>query len=107
MIGGMTLTDLPISKEDFAHLFLYLQSVDISKICDGRTLKLTRKFLSKHMNKDEDTITEVCKYCNNHGGFCDCEVVYNVIYDVFSTNEEYGFYARKVLTEMRKEVINK
>ena len=63
---------MPISKNDLKALFDYLDRPDPPP-CD-HTLKDTIWFLDKH-NLDKNTIIP---WLNEYGGYCDCEVIYNV-----------------------------
>ena len=63
---------MPISKDDLKDLFDYLDRPNPPP-CD-HTLQDTIKFLQKR-NLDVDKIVP---WLNEYGGFCDCEVIYNV-----------------------------
>jgi hypothetical protein len=64
---------LPVNQEVFKQLFDYLDAELQLHACD-HTDTLTRYFLDKTCaNADE-----VIEWLNEHGGFCDCEIVWNV-----------------------------
>lgn len=65
---------LPISSEIFLNLFDFLDEKLSKSDCED-TLKLTTEFLI--INKIEN-IVETKNWLNNNGGFCDCEVLYNI-----------------------------
>jgi len=82
-----------MNKELFADLVVNLNQLPIFDYCNG-TLKYTKIFL-KSRNLSEQDINDFCKYCENHGGYCDCEILYNTIEDVFSSQEEFELYEEK------------
>jgi hypothetical protein len=63
---------LPLSCEKFQQLLDFLDA----KLddCDD-TLKLTKEFLS---HEKVSNVDEVIKWLEEHGGYCDCEVLANV-----------------------------
>ncbi|MBD3903520.1 DUF2695 domain-containing protein [Chryseobacterium sp. Ch-15] len=65
---------LPISREDFQNLFDYLDENLEENNCDN-SLKLTKQFLETNQIQN---IEEVENWLKENGGFCDCEVLYNV-----------------------------
>lgn len=65
---------LPISKELFQTLFDFLDEELEKNGCDDR-LKFTKQFLE--INKIQN-VDEVENWLKENGGFCDCEVLYNV-----------------------------
>lgn len=65
---------LPISKELFQNLFDFLDEELEKNGCDDR-LKLTKQFLETNQIQNID---EVKSWLKENGGFCDCEVLYNV-----------------------------
>ena len=65
---------LPMARPLFQNLFDFLDDHIGEKGCD-HTLRLTQRFLSK--NGIENT-EAVIKWLNDNGGYCDCEVLYNV-----------------------------
>ncbi len=65
---------LPISRERFNTLFDFLDELLSENECDD-TLTLTRKFLEENKITNTD---EVVSWLHNNGGYCDCEVLYNV-----------------------------
>ena len=63
---------MPISKEDLKELFDFLDRPN-PPACD-HTLKETIEFL----NKKGLDIGTIIPWLNENGGYCDCEVIYNV-----------------------------
>ena len=63
---------LPLSREKFQKLFDFLDA-ELDD-CDD-TLKLTKQFLSMESVSNLD---EVIHWLEEHGGYCDCEVLANV-----------------------------
>ena len=66
------LAGMPLSKEDLKELFDYLDRPDPPP-CD-HTLRETISFLGK---KKLD-VKRVVPWLKEHGGYCDCEVIFNV-----------------------------
>ncbi|MCX8531879.1 DUF2695 domain-containing protein [Chryseobacterium luquanense] len=65
---------LPVSREIFQILFDFLDEELEKHDCDD-SLKLTKLFLeTNHIGN----IEEVENWLKENGGFCDCEVLYNV-----------------------------
>lgn len=65
---------LPVSREIFRSLFDFLDEELEKNGCDDR-LKLTQQFLeTNHI----ENIEQVENWLKENGGFCDCEVLYNV-----------------------------
>jgi hypothetical protein len=65
---------LPISREIFQSLFDFLDDEFEKNGCDD-SLKMTKQFLeTNHITN----IEEVKNWLKENGGFCDCEVLYNV-----------------------------
>ena len=69
---GKEVRQMPISKENLKELFDFLDRPNPSA-CD-HTLKETIEFLNKR-GLDKNLIIP---WLNEHGGYCDCEVIYNV-----------------------------
>lgn len=67
---------LPMSIEQLQALFVFLDREDAPD-CD-HTLAQTNQFLASR-NLDSDSIRP---WLNDHGGFCDCEVLANVYDEV-------------------------
>lgn len=65
---------LPVSREIFKNIFDFIDAHLSEDGCDD-TLKLTRKFLEENQITNTD---EVVSWLQNNGGYCDCEVLYNV-----------------------------
>ncbi len=67
---------IPMGIDELKDLFSYLNR-ESAPACD-HTLKETIEFLkSKQLN-----LEVVVPWLDEHGGFCDCEVIYNVYDDV-------------------------
>ncbi|UFH33460.1 DUF2695 domain-containing protein [Chryseobacterium sp. C-71] len=65
---------LPISKELFQTLFDFLDEKLEENDCDD-SFKLTKQFLeTNHIMNNE----EIESWLQENGGFCDCEVLYNL-----------------------------
>jgi hypothetical protein len=67
---------LPLSIEDLKDLLSCLNREDAPE-CD-HTLREAVRFLEARNLKSQ----HIVPWLNEHGGFCDCEVVYNVYNDV-------------------------
>lgn len=65
---------LPISREGFQNLFDYLDENLEENNCDN-SLALTKQFFETNQIKNAE---EVENWLKENGGFCDCEVLYNV-----------------------------
>ena len=65
---------LPISKEEFKNLFSFINKKLNTHRCDD-TFTHTINYLK---NNNIKHISEVENWLNNHGAFCDCEVLLNV-----------------------------
>lgn len=65
---------LPISRDDFQNLFDFLDEKLSDEECDDK-LTLTFEFLEK---KEIKNIEEVESWLRDNGGYCDCEVLYNI-----------------------------
>ena len=66
------IESLPADQAVFKMLFDYLDE-KLGKGCD-HTDMLTREFLDKNC----DNTQEIIAWLNEHGGFCDCEILWNV-----------------------------
>lgn len=65
---------LPISRVDFQNLFDFLDEKLSNQECDDN-LAFTYDFFLKNEFKN---IEEIENWLKNNGGYCDCEVLYNV-----------------------------
>lgn len=65
---------LSVSREIFKSIFDFINKHLLENEWDN-TLKLTRKFLEENQITNTD---EVISWLQNNGGYCDCEVLYNV-----------------------------
>ena len=50
--------------------------------CDG-TLRYTKNFLKKKLRFEKDSLRYTEKWIQHHGGFCDCEVLMNVLDEIY------------------------
>ena len=86
--------DVTISKELMAQLFVHLEDVDVINECDN-TLACTRTYLRRRgMSSDE--VDALCRALNELGGFCDCEVLFNAVWRVFSSEDELNEHVARV-----------
>ena len=67
------LNNLPISKEIILEMFDFLHENDALKKCN-HNFDITKSFLTKKNIILEKTYNWLEKY----GGYCDCEILYNV-----------------------------
>lgn len=74
-------TEKPIENAHLKALFEHLENVLSGEengkrivLCD-HTLNKSRAFLQ---SRDVQNIEEICEWFGQYGGFCDCEVIYNV-----------------------------
>lgn len=74
-----------LTKGQKADLYEFLDTECATLFCD-HTLKLTREWI--HENGLEDKEEEIIKYLEGNGGFCDCEVVFNVLDNFVEYDEE-------------------
>lgn len=65
---------LPTSRELFQNSFDFLDEMLEKNTCDD-SLKLTKQFLNFQNIQNRE---EVENWLKENGGFCDCEVLYNV-----------------------------
>lgn len=65
-----------MDKELFHKLVIFLEENEVMRYCDG-TLRLTEEFIDENGLDRESTI----EWLQDHGGFCDCEVLLNIAYD--------------------------
>ena len=65
-----------MDKEMFLRLVVFLEGNDVMRYCDG-TLRLTEMFIEDNGLDKTATI----EWLQDHGGFCDCEVLLNIAYD--------------------------
>ncbi|MGI9650204.1 DUF2695 domain-containing protein [Chryseobacterium sp. RLHN22] len=65
---------LPVSREIFRNLLDFLDGELETEGCDDH-LTLTKQFLATNQVENGD---EVENWLKENGGFCDCEVLYNV-----------------------------
>lgn len=65
---------LPMSRAEFERLFEFLDEGLAHHDCDG-THRLTLEFLRARHAPNE---TAILDFCEQNGGYCDCEVLSNV-----------------------------
>ena len=65
---------LPMSRDQFAMLFDYLDEALTEKGCD-HTNRLTKLFLQQ---KGIDNYEDIFDWLSEYGGYCDCEILANV-----------------------------
>ena len=65
-----------LTREQKEDLYEFLDIECATLVCDN-TLKLTKQWIQE--NNLEDKKKEIIEYLENHGGYCDCEVVFNVL----------------------------
>jgi hypothetical protein len=68
-----TRAAFPLQSDALEQLFTALDSALEQSGCD-HTLRFTEQWLAANVPDREPTIA----WLNNHGGFCDCEVIANV-----------------------------
>jgi len=75
-----------MTKKQLEKLFIFLEGYcqfepkgkdDFTWLC-SHTLKATRWYLKEALNFDKVKIEKAVKFLNNKGGYCDCEVLFNV-----------------------------
>ncbi len=71
----------PLTRVALAHLFELLERKLAGCACDN-TLRVTTKWLSDH----EYDAASVCLWLQRLGGYCDCEVLFNVEPKIFETS---------------------
>ena len=65
---------LPMKRELFNKLFDHLDAGLQNEACD-HSLALTEQFLAA---KEVDNVDEVIAWLGDWGGYCDCEILFNV-----------------------------
>lgn len=65
--------DYATAKKMFDHIGRCLAG----DTCDG-SLRFTKAWLNEYFNGDKEKIVGAVIFLENHGGFCDCEVLMNV-----------------------------
>lgn len=95
---------MPISKELFADLLVYLDGLKIGQVCDGISLKHTEDFLRRR-GLQEETVQDFADFCNKNGGWCDCEISWNVSPVVFQTHNEAFEYYSKAKSRLSNSVV--
>ena len=90
-------------KDILAELVVYLNDIDIfAGKCDCRTLKHSRDYMKKSGLSDFD-IERMCSFMESFGGYCDCEVLMNVVPTVFPTDEEFQEFVDKAVRKIHPE----
>ena len=67
-------SSLPMARELFLDLFDYLNEQSESTECN-HDFSLTEQFLR---DKQVNNVEEVLEFLRENGGYCDCEVIFNV-----------------------------
>ncbi len=68
---------IPMGIEELKGLLSYLNRADAPE-CNHDGLRDTREYIeSKNLDPDK-----IMQWLRKHGGYCDCEVISNVYYDV-------------------------
>ena len=65
---------LPMEEKYFSELFHFLEKALQEHPCN-HTLRYTTLFLTENKEPDPE---KVITWLTSHGGYCDCEVLYNV-----------------------------
>ncbi len=65
---------LPVAKEHFINLFDYLDEKSEEEKCD-HSLKFTKEFCEEN----DLNFEKIASWLREHGGYCDCEVIMNVV----------------------------
>ncbi len=65
-----------LNEEQKQDLYEFLDTECATLLCD-HTLKLTKRWIQE--NGLEDREEEIIEYLEENGGYCDCEVVFNVL----------------------------
>jgi hypothetical protein len=90
-------------KDILAELVVYLNDIDVfDGKCDCQTLKHSRIYMKERGLSDSD-IEEMCSFMEGFGGYCDCEVLMNVVPTVFPTEEEFHEYVDKAVRKIHPE----
>ncbi len=71
---------MPVSEEEFQDLIAHLQKLEI---CD-HTLKSSTEW-AKQNNVD---VINLYQFLNYHGGYCDCEVLMNVVASLYDDDDD-------------------
>ena len=67
-------SSLPMARELFLDLFDYLNEQSESTGCNHE-FSVTEQFLS---DKQVNNVEEVLEFLRENGGYCDCEIIFNV-----------------------------
>lgn len=67
------IASMPMQVDNFLALFDELNDKLGDDLCD-HTLRFTEQFLNKH----QMPLQNVIPWLREHGGYCDCEVLFNV-----------------------------
>lgn len=67
-------SSLPMARELFLDLFDYLNEQSETTVCN-HDFSLTEQFLR---DKQVNNVEEVLEFLRENGGYCDCEVIFNV-----------------------------
>ena len=96
----MLSEDLSV-KDILAELAVYLNDIKIFEgKCDCKTLAHCRHYMKKNLAMSDEGIENICSYIEGFGGYCDCEVLMNVVPTVFPTDEDFDSYVDKAVSRM-------
>lgn len=70
------LASIPMTIDDLKDLLTHLDREDVPD-CDHTLKEATEFLIKRNLNPDK-----IIPWLNEHGGYCDCEVIYNVYEDV-------------------------
>ena len=68
-----------LTKNQVNDLCNYLTKHDALNNCDN-TLKITRDWIKEKGLSEQET--DIINFIEKHGGYCDCEVLFNVPYSI-------------------------
>lgn len=82
----------------YARVFELEKLEDFNGIIIGRcngTLKSTKRWLKKHLSTKKE-VDNCIHFFEDHGGFCNCEILYNVLPYVEKMVREVGINQEKI-----------
>ncbi|MCI5510588.1 MAG: DUF2695 domain-containing protein [Eubacterium sp.] len=92
MIIVITENEERLRKELYDHLTAVFHQFGLGH-CSGK-LKLSKRFLKKHA-ENESQYRNMIRLLEYHGGFCDCEVCFNV-YEPWEIGREVEIESSKI-----------
>jgi len=93
---------LPMEEKCFLALFYYLEKALQRVPCD-HTLRYTTLFLTENKVSDPEKVVD---WLTSNGGYCDCEVLYNVE-EQFDYLENTSYEAPLKLNKLEKNILEK